>query len=286
MPISDDMPWSPSPDGNASPGSLVQAIVFDALMRMNVAKPATVIAWKPPVPGQIGPTVEVILDFKYARSINNASEVKAPLETLSVETAGLRAVGTWPQIPNVPVMQWGTTNFGWRGAIPIGTTGLMVFADALMDQWKNSGGPLDPGIHEPHSLNNGIFLPSIYSGKNTPTIDSTVDVLGPSDGTAGFEIATATDKSVRVFTEGATANVDAATFVQLGNPLGPLLAVARQIDDVAAKAAIAAWALVVETAINVLAPGTFTPANSFATTVVAGNGFGTISTGSAKVQAE
>ena len=31
MPISDDMPFSPSPDGNASPGSFFQAIVFDVL---------------------------------------------------------------------------------------------------------------------------------------------------------------------------------------------------------------------------------------------------------------
>jgi hypothetical protein len=46
-----------------------------------------------------------------------------------------------------------------------------------------------------------------------------------------------------------------------------------------------AWASIVETAINVLAPGTFTPANSFATTVAA-NGFGSIASGSAKVFAE
>ena len=284
MPISDDMPFSPSPDGNASPGSLFDAIVFDVLMRCNVCKPATVQAWSPPVPGTLPAVVTVRIDFKYARAIDVEADLR-PGEALSVESAGLRAVGTWVPIPNVPVVAFGTSTFGHRGAVPVGTTGLLLFADAILDQWKTSGGPVDPALYERHSLNCGIFIPTLYHGKNTPTVDPLVDHLGPNDGTAGLEIATGTDKSIRLYTEGPNANVDAAAFVQLGDPLGVLLAVARQTDNVAAKAAMIAWASIVETAINVLAPGTFTPANSFATTVAA-NGFGSIASGSAKVFAE
>lgn len=215
MPISDDMDWSPSPDGNASPSSLYQAIVFDVLMRCNVCKPATVQAWSPPVAGKLPAVVTVRVDFKYARAIDNESDLRTG-ETLSQETAGLRAVGTWVPIPNVPVLAMGSSSFGWRGAVPVGTTGMLVFADSILDQWKTSGGPVDPALYERHSLNCGIFIPTLYHGGNTPTIDPLVDVLGPNDGTAGFEIATGTDKSIRLFTDGPNATIDAATLIKLG----------------------------------------------------------------------
>jgi hypothetical protein len=215
MPISDDMPFSPSPDGNASPGSLFQAIVFDVLMRCNVCKPATVVAWAPPVPNQLPAVVTVQIDFMYARAIDNATDLR-PGETLSVESAGLRAVGAWVPIPNVPVLAFGTSTFGHRGAVPIGTTGILIFADAILDQWKTSGGPVDPALYERHSLNCGIFIPTLYHGLNTPVVDPLVDVLGPNDDTAGFEIATGTDKSIRLFTTGPNATVDAATLVNVG----------------------------------------------------------------------
>ncbi len=215
MPISDDMPWSPSPDGNASPSALYQAIVFDILMRCNVCKPATVQSWSPPVLGVLPAVVSVQIDFKYTRAINNQSELQAG-ESLSQETAGLRAVGTWVPIPNVPVLAMGSPSFGWRGKVPDGTTGMLLFADTILDQWKTSGGPVDPAMFERHSLNCGIFVPTLYHGGNTPTIDPLVDVLGPNDGTAGFEIATGTDKSVRVFTDGPNAVIDALTLIKLG----------------------------------------------------------------------
>lgn len=215
MPISDDMPFSPSPDGNASPGSFFAAIIFDALMRCNVCKPATVTAWSPPVPNQLPAVVTVQIDFKYARAIDNEADLRDG-ESLSVESAGLRAVGTWVPIPNVPVVAFGTTTFGHRGAVPVGTTGLLIFADAILDQWKNSGGPVDPALYERHSLNCGIFIPTLYHGKNTPTVDPLVDHLGPNDGSAGMEIATGTDKSIRLYTDGPNATIDAAVLILIG----------------------------------------------------------------------
>jgi hypothetical protein len=98
-------------------------------------------------------------------------------------------------------------------------SGLLLFADAILDQWKTSGGPVDPALYERHSLNCGIFIPTLYHGKNTPNVDPLVDHLGPNDGTAGLEIATGTDKSIRLYTDGPNANVDAAAFVQLGGSL-------------------------------------------------------------------
>lgn len=279
MPISDDMHFSPSPDGRASPSDLFQAIVFDVLMRCNVAKPATVLAWAPPIPGKLPATVSVQIDFMYARAIDNMTDLQ-PGETLSIESAGLRAIGMFPPLPNVPVVQWGPPSFQWRGAIPVGTTGLVVFTDSVLDQWKSRGGPLDPALYERHSLNCGVFMPTLYHGANTPTINPAVDVLGPNDDSAGLEIATASDKSIRMFTTGATANVDAATAVQLGNPMGPLLGVARQTDKTSADTAMAVWIgqvqAVCTAAAALLGMSPPTPPTDF----------GYVSTSSAKVQAQ
>jgi hypothetical protein len=277
MPISDDMPWSPSPDGNASPSSIYQAIVFDVLMRCNVCKPATVQSWSPPVAGMLPAVVTVQIDFKYARAIDNASDLKTG-EVLANETAGLRAIGTWVPIPNVPVLAMGSPSFGWRGAIPVGTTGLLVFADAILDQWKSSGGPVDPAMYERHSLNCGIFIPTLYHGGNTPTIDPLVDVLGPNDGTAGFEIATGTDKSLRVFTDGPNATIEAATLVNLG--AAATLGVARLTDTVAADTTMAIWIGVAQGLLTALAGMLAVPAP------IAPSDFGLISSASTKVKSE
>lgn len=282
MPISDDMPFSPSPDGNASPGSFFQAIVFDVLMRCLVAKPATVTAWSPPVPNTLPAVVTVRIDFQYARAIDKEADLR-PGETLSIESAGLRAIGTWVPIPNVPIVTMGTSTFGHRGAVPVGTTGIVIFADAILDQWKTSGGPVDPALYERHSLNCGIFIPTMYHGGNTPTVDPLVDHLGPNDGSAGLEIATGTDKSIRLYTDGPNANVDASTLVQLGTATGPLLAVARQTDDVTASAALTTFMTQVVTALTTIAaavPVVIVPP------VPPAGPIGSISTGSAKVFAQ
>lgn len=280
MPISDDMPFSPTPNGNASAGAFFQAVVFDVLMRLNVAKPATVVKWSPPVQGQLPACVDLQIDFKRVRAIDNVGDLLAG-ETLSVETAGLRAVGLWPVIPNVPVVQWGPPSFQWRGAVPVGTTGVLLLADAVLDQWKSRGGPLDPGLPERHGLNCGIFFPTLYHGANTPTIDPLVDVLGPNDGSAGFEIATGTDKSVRVFTTGPNATIDASALVDLG--AGASLGVARLTDDVTATADMATFMAQVVTALTTIAaavPVAIVPP------VPPGGPIGTISSASSKVRAE
>lgn len=70
------------------------------------------------------------------------------------------------------------------------------------------------------------------------------------------------------------------------------LAVARKTDKLTASAAMAAWALIVETFVNGIAPGTFTPANNFAGPPLAplpanpggSDNFGSITQGSNKTE--
>jgi hypothetical protein len=144
------------------------------------------------------------------------------------------------------------------------------------------GGPLDPATADKHDLNDGFFLPLVYHGLNTPVSPADAHQLGPDDGTAAFEIALA-DKSMRAWTSGPTVNIDASAAVQLGNPLGPLLAVARQTDPVGATPDMTAFMAAVVAALNTIAaavPVVITPP------IPPAGAIGSITAGSAKVQSE
>ena len=134
-----------------------------------------------------------------------------------------------------------------------GDTGELHVQDRSIDQWRATGLPTDPVSAFAHMLGDSTFHPGLFPDTNpiVPPTSLTATVL-----------------------EGPLIN------------LGPLaaLGVARETDPVAPDAAMFAWALVVETAINALAPGTFTPANSFLGTV--GASFGLISGASIKVSSE
>lgn len=290
MPNYDDLPFAPLPGRGANPDQYWQALVYHVFTTLRVGQPATVVAWNPAVPAkQLPATVDVRMDFEQIRAINNAEEVQADRgERLVTQKTGLLAVAPRPVFRNRPYVVTGVgPAFSMRGPIAAGTTGLYIVVDRCIDQWINKGGPLDPADAAKHDLNDGFFLPLVYHGNNTPNIPTDVHQLGPDDGNAGLEIATGSastpgNRSMRLYTDGPNMTIDAATLIKLG--ANAVQGVARLSDDVSPKAAMTAWALVVETFINGIAPGTFTPANSFAGTVA--NAFGVISSASTKVQAE
>ena len=292
MAADNDLDFMPDARGEASPDDFFAAIKYEIFTTLRVCIPATVKAWTPAVPNKLPATVDVQLDFLRTRSINNAGELLEGEELLDSEAESLRARGPVPTLRRVPIACAGNPAMNQRGRIPNGTTGFLLVADRCLDQWKNTGGPLDSATADKHDYNDGFFLPTVYHGGNTPESPTASQQFGPDDGSAGLEIIDA-DKSISLKTTGTTATVDAtsddapaAARILLG--AAAALAAFRTTDPVNPGANMAAWALVVETAINVLAPGTFTPANSFATTIAPPNtgNFGSGGTGSAKTLIE
>lgn len=278
--MADDLDFMPLPGRGATSDQFWDALIYEVFTTMRVCVPATVKAWNPPVPGLRPATVKIELDFLLVRSVSVESEVQTSKgETLLRETAGLKAVGPRPPFDFVPIIYSGPPSFNMRGPIDVGTTGLYIIADRCIDQWLNTGGPLDPAVAVKHDINDGFFLPTGYHGRNTPTISPDVHQLGPDDGTAGFEIAVA-DKSIRVFTVGPKAMIDALTEIDLGALA--TLGVARLTDDVAPTAAMSTFMTQVVTALTTIAaavPVVIVPPVPPAT-------IGTIATASTKVKAE
>lgn len=216
MPRHTDLPFSPLPGRGASESDLFDAIIYQVFTLLRVCIPATVKAWSPAVPGTLPATVDIELDFLRARAVDNEAEVQTSKgEVFVAETAGPKAVGPWPRFVRVPIVYPGGPSFGIRGPIDVGTTGLYIIADRCIDQWLNTGGPLDPAVAVKHDINDGFFVPSCYSGANSPTIPTDVHRLGRDDGSAGVEIAVL-DKSLRLFTDGPNATIDAATLIKIG----------------------------------------------------------------------
>lgn len=286
MATDDNSSLQATPGGAATFDMFARAIMNRTQINTNVALPCTVLAWAPPVsagsesrPGM----VRVRLDFKYARALDVPGSAAPTEEVRDHPTRGLLGIGTLPEIPNVPVMYLGPGGMQVRGPIEVGECGLVVFADRSIDDWIQEGGPVEPVMrHARHALIDAIFIPGLRYGTVAQPVDETLYFVGREDQTAGMSLHAQT-KDLRVFTEGANAEIDAATSIKLG--ASATLGVARLNDAVSPLAAMIAWATLVETAINALAPGTFTPGvNSFATTVQ--NSFAQIAAASTKVTCE
>lgn len=281
MPRYDDTPFASLPGRGADENQLWQAMVFHIFTTMRVCQPATVVLWTPPVPGTRPATVDLLLDFMRVRAIDNPLEVRVDqLEKLVTTSTGLLAVGPRPMYRAKPYLVPSAGGaFSMRGPIAPGTTGLYIVADRCIDQWINLGGPVDPATADKHDLNDGFFVPLVYHGVNTAVISPDAHQLGPDDGTAAFEIAVA-DKSMRAWTSGPTVNVDAATQVSLGNPLGPLVPVARVGDTTVPDVQTAAWLISAQTILTAAAAFLGLPAPPVRTD------WGVIDSGSAKVVSE
>ena len=134
-----------------------------------------------------------------------------------------------------------------------GSPGLLVVSDRSLELWNQLGTPAPPPLPGAHKLGDSVFFPGLRptSKPITPPPDQTATVLeGP--------------------------------LVKLGP--AAVQGVARLLDGVSPSVALTTWATLVETAINALAPGTFTPANNFAATVAPDFGF--VSEASQKVSCE
>jgi hypothetical protein len=283
MSTSDNSSLQSTPGGTATAGMLARAIIQRGQITTNVAMPGIVTAWRAPVSAgsESKPAmVDVRPDFKYARAIDVDDSAGPSEEVRDDPTRGKLAVGTLPVIPNVPVHYLGPSGMMGTGPIEIGECGLIVFCDRDIDDWIQDGGPAEPIMRQArHSLINAIFIPGLRYGTVAHAVDPLLYFMGREDQTAGMSLH-AESKDLRLFTEGANAEIDAATSIKFGPTA--VLGVARETDSVSASGDMASFMTAVVTALTTIAavvPVVIVPPVPPAV-------IGTISTASTKVSSE
>jgi len=183
------------------------------------------------------------------REIDNPAEIK-PGEKLIKQTDRLLASKTLGPISNRPVMFLGHAGMRMSGPLLPGEGGLYVVMDRSIDQWINTGGPLDPSTSELHDLTDGVFIPGLRSGFNTKLVPDDADRVGNEDGTAGMSI-NRTTMDLEVATAGPNATIDAAAKVLLG--AAATLGVARLTDAVTTSPALNTFQAQTIVALNTIA---------------------------------
>lgn len=71
---------------------------------------------------------------------------------------------TYPDLLGVPVWFPGSGTFYMAWGLQAGDTGLVVFCDTDLGQWRASDGSraVDPGVTSRHSLAGAIFVPGVF----------------------------------------------------------------------------------------------------------------------------
>lgn len=169
-----------------------------------------------------------------------------------------------PQIPDVKIAWPRAGGFGITLPIQKGDFVLLLFCDAPLGAWRQTGQPGDPGDPERHGLSGAVAIPGVYPDKQNIASPSTTNMVVGRLGTPAAQIEI-TPLGVNV---GA----------------GATKAAARVGDKVATSTLLTTWAQAVELAINTVAPGSV--ATLWADGAGGSSGIGAISQGSAHVNIE
>jgi len=129
-------PTEPLATGWASMGALVEAIVDRTLDEIMVWVPAEARAWSPPT-DRLPARITARIQIKYRRAMGSAADLR-PGETLCAGTTstGAEAVGPYPDIPDVPVLQAGPRGCRLRGPITVGEVGALLVSGRDLLRWR------------------------------------------------------------------------------------------------------------------------------------------------------
>ena len=129
-------PTEPLATGWATMGTLVEAIVDRTLDEVIGWVPAEALAWSPPT-ASLPARITARIQIKYRRAMASAADLR-PGETLCAGTTGpgAEAVGPYPDIPDVPVLQVGPRGCRLRGPAVVGEVGALFVSGRDLLRWR------------------------------------------------------------------------------------------------------------------------------------------------------
>lgn len=189
----------PSPLEEAAPAELdeLAQVIIDAARAQDAGwLPAKVLAWYPPgqVDGFTYPArVDLEIMVRYRRSLANAEDLLDG-EELCPDTpdTGVEAVGSYPDVFNIPVVYPGARAARWRGPIAVGETGKLHPSGREILRWVRGEGKVTPPWMggqlegEFSSLASAVWTPGLDVGADeTAQFSATEWTFGPPSGSPG-----------------------------------------------------------------------------------------------------
>ena len=93
-----------------------------------------------------------------------------------------------PQLVNVPVAFMRGGGYSITTPISEGDTGLIIFSEVSIDQWRSLGGVASPGEIGRHTLTAGIFYPGLTADKDNPGAAPTDGLVMSREGGASIKV--------------------------------------------------------------------------------------------------
>lgn len=154
------------PDDSPTLGSLIGEAIASALIDVHTAMPGTVEAYN---------------------AETKLADVRPALRRVLHTDADERVAEELPIVPSVPVAFPAAGPWILKFPVPVGSTGLLLFSEYGIDQWRASALDGDPGDTRRHGLAGAIFLPGLRTRTGAIADDNADDLVLGRDG--GFLLA-------------------------------------------------------------------------------------------------
>lgn len=202
---------------NPSLADLLDAMARAVALGINVSMPARVVTYNATTQ-KANLQLEFLAVMYDSREVDGES-VQDPTLVNGVPVAWPRTSGGYLTFPLVP-----------------DDTGLVVFADRSLEQWKRLGVAADPEAAWSHALQDAVFLPGLHADTDpiTPATDLTAAVLESTLIKLG---RTATEKGIKATTFEGVIDAIFAAATPVAMDGGASLLATAQAAWTAAKAA-------------------------------------------------
>ena len=179
-------------------------------------------------------------------SSTQTADIELQVKRMLPDGEGGYSSESLPVLKNIPVAFPRGADFFVSFPLPAGSTGLVVFSESSLDQWRSVGAEVSPGDIGRHTLTGGVFMPGLVPNAEAIT-DPGIGTDAAFGKVSGPQVR-ARASTVEVTTGGAAS---ASDFVAMSAKVDALwTAFISTCDATSAPDPAAAFAAAVSTAVK------------------------------------
>lgn len=112
-------------------------------------------------------------------ALKQTADIELGVRRVLPKDDGTYITESFPILSNVPVAFYRTAGLALTLPVDVGDTGLVIFTEAAIDQWRGlAGGPASPGDIGRHTITGAVFMPGLVP--TLGTIPGSTPVTAPA----------------------------------------------------------------------------------------------------------